>query len=286
MAGTVSGLIQAQVPRLRDTAQRKHLLAGSAVSYRELQQPAFTELLADQTSIVVLLRRHVAEVAGHFAGHIHSWDVVNEAVKVEDGRPDGLRNSKWLQLLGPGYIGIAYRAASQADPKTLLTYNDYDLEQDGLKFDTKRNAVLRLLTSMRDQKIPIQAVGLQSHLRAGAKSPSWAGLHQFIEAVGKLDLAVFVTELDVNDLELTGDVQERDEVVARLYRNYLMNVLQHPSVKAVLTWGLTDRDSWLNSPSRRHEGRLLRPLPFDAELKPKPALYAMVEAISAAPTRH
>jgi endo-1,4-beta-xylanase len=347
MAGTVSGLIQAQVPRLRDTAQRKHLLTGSAVSYRELQQPAFTELLADQTSIVVpenemkwqlihpepdrfdfvladallsfarqhgqklrghnlcwhnqmpswfaqlatagnagdLLRRHIAAVAGHFAGHIHSWDVVNEAVKVEDGRTDGLRNSKWLQLLGPDYIGIAYRAASQADPKALLTYNDYDLEQDGLKFDTRRNAVLRLLTSMRDQKIPIQAVGLQSHLRAGAKLPSWAGLHQFIEAVGKLDLAVFVTELDVNDSELTGDVQERDEVVARLYRNYLMNVLQHPSVKVVLTWGLTDRDSWLNSPSRRHEGRLLRALPFDAELKPKPAFYAMVGALSAAPTR-
>ena len=100
----------------------------------------------------------------------------------------------------------------------------------------------------------------------------------------ELDLAVFVTELDVNDSELTGDVQERDEVVARLYRSYLTNMLQHPSVKAVLTWGLTDRDSWLNSPSR-HEGRLLRPLPFDSELKPKPAFSAMVDAISAAPTR-
>jgi endo-1,4-beta-xylanase len=333
------------VPQLRDTAQRKHLLAGSAVSYRELQQPAFTELLADQASIVVpenemkwqlihpepdrfdfaradallsfalqhgqklrghnlcwhnqmpswfaqlatpanagdLLRRHIAEVAGHFAGHIHSWDVVNEAVKVEDGRPDGLRNSQWLQLLGPDYIGIAYRAASQIDPKALLTYNDYDLEQDGAKSDEKRKAVLRLLRSMRDQKIPIQALGLQSHLRAGAKLPSWAGLHQFIEALEKLNFDVFVTELDVNDSELTGNVQERDEAVAKVYRNYLTNVLQHPSVKAVLTWGLTDRDSWLNSPGRRHEGQVLRPLPFDAELKPKPAFYAMVKAISAAP---
>ncbi|HEY1213571.1 MAG TPA: hypothetical protein VGE93_08050 [Bryobacteraceae bacterium] len=42
----------------------------------------------------------------------------------------------------------------------------------------------------------------------------------------------------MNDSELTGDVQERDEVVARLYGNYLTNVLQHPSVKAVLTLGV------------------------------------------------
>jgi endo-1,4-beta-xylanase len=247
------------------------------------QMPSWFAQLATPANAGDLLRRHIAEVAGHFAGHIHSWDVVNEAVKVEDGRPDGLRNSQWLQLLGPDYIGIAYRAASQIDPKALLTYNDYDLEQDGAKSDEKRKAVLRLLRSMRDQKIPIQALGLQSHLRAGAKLPSWAGLHQFIEALEKLNFDVFVTELDVNDSELTGNVQERDEAVAKVYRNYLTNVLQHPSVKAVLTWGLTDRDSWLNSPGRRHEGQVLRPLPFDAELKPKPAFYAMVKAISAAP---
>jgi hypothetical protein len=71
-------------------------------------------------------------------------------------------------------------------------------------------------------------------------------------------------------------------VIAALYRSYLTNVLQHSSVKAVLTWGLTDADSWLNSPRREHKPeRPLRPLPFDADLKPKPAFYAEVDAISA-----
>ena len=212
-------------------------------------------------------------------------DVVNEAVNINDGRPDGLRTSQWMQLLGPDYISIAYRAASQADPRALLTYNDYDIEQDGPKFDAKRKAVLVLLRSLREQKVPIQAVGLQSHLRARPSLPNWTGLHQFIEAVEKLDLDVLVTELDVNDSQLTGDLPERDETVAKLYHDYLANVLQHSSGKAVLTWGLTDRDSWLNSPSRHHGEQLLRPLPFDSELKPKPAFYAMTDAISAAPVR-
>jgi endo-1,4-beta-xylanase len=249
------------------------------------QMPSWFAQVATPQNAADLLRRHIDTVAGHFAGHIQSWDVVNEAVHVEDGRPDGLRTSKWLQLLGPDYIGIAYRAASKADPKALLTYNDYDIEQDGIKFDQKRAAVLRLLTSMRDQKIPIQAVGLQSHLHASTKLPDWTALHEFITAVEKLDLQVFVTELDVNDSDLGPDIEQRDHAVAELYRDYLNNVLQHRSVKAVLTWGLTDRDSWLNGFSRRHDQRPQRPLPFDSDLKPKPAFYAMVDAISAASSR-
>ena len=265
-------------------AQHGQKLRGHTLCWHNQMPPWFAQL-ATRENAADLLRRHIAEVAGHFAGHVHSWDVVNEAVNVTDGRPDGLRNSKWLQLLGPDYIGIAYRAASTADPKTLLTYNDYEIEPDGPNCDEKRKAVLRLLTWMRDEKIPIHSVGLQSHLRASTKLPSWAGLHQFLAAVEKLDLDVFVTELDVNDSELTGDVDERDEAVAKLYRDYLTNVFQHASVKAVLTWGLTDRDSWLNAPGRRHDERRLRPLPFDAALKPKPAFYAIADAMSAAPAR-
>jgi endo-1,4-beta-xylanase len=32
---------------------------------------------------------------------------VNEAVNPKDGRADGLRNSPWLELVGPDYIEVA-----------------------------------------------------------------------------------------------------------------------------------------------------------------------------------
>jgi len=70
-----------------------------------------------------------------------------------------------------------------------------------------------------------------------------------------------------------------------LYRDYLTNILQHRSVKAVLTWGLTDRDTWLTSFEPRKDGLPQRPLPFDPELKPTPAFFAMRDAISACPAR-
>src|SRR3954447_4040632 len=51
----------------------------------------------------------------HYRGRIHSWDVVNEAINVDDGHPDGLRKSQWLNLLGPQYLDIAFTAAAKAD---------------------------------------------------------------------------------------------------------------------------------------------------------------------------
>ena len=73
---------------------------------------------------------HIMTVAGRYKGRMQSWDVVNEAVLPKDGRPDGLRKSPWMELLGPDYIEIAFRTARVADPHALLTYNDYDVEYD------------------------------------------------------------------------------------------------------------------------------------------------------------
>lgn len=270
--------------------QKADALADFAAAHRQRlrghnlcwhnQLPAWFKQAATPDNAADLLRRHIAEVAGRFAGRIHSWDVVNEAVAVEDGRSDGLRNSIWLQLLGPRYIEIAFRAAAEADPNALLTYNDYDLEQNTPRHDAKRKAVLQLLTSLRDRKVPINAIGLQSHLRAGVQPSDWTGLHSFIERIEGLDLQVFVTELDVDDSNLPAENAERDSAVARLYRDYLTNVLQHRSVKAVLTWGLTDRDTWLNAFNPRKDGLVRRPLPFDSGLKPTPAFFAMGDAIT------
>jgi endo-1,4-beta-xylanase len=72
---------------------------------------------------------HIHTVGGRYKGKIHSWDVVNEAIWIPDGRPDGLRSSSpWFQFLGPGYIDLAFRTARGADPSALLTYNDNSIE--------------------------------------------------------------------------------------------------------------------------------------------------------------
>jgi endo-1,4-beta-xylanase len=249
------------------------------------QMSTWFQSIATPENAADLLRRHIAEVAGHYRGRIHSWDVVNEAINVDDGRPDGLRKSQWLNLLGPQYLDVAFTAAAKADGQAILTYNDYDLEQDSPKHEGKRAAVLQLLTSMKSRGIPVQALGLQAHLHATGKPDNWSGFERFLDSVDKLGLQMFITELDVDDSELPGDVSERDAAVAKVYGDFLNRVLSRKSLKAVLTWGISDANTWLNGRHPRPDGLRKRPLPFDAEMKPKPAFYAMLEAINSAPAR-
>lgn len=42
-----------------------------------------------------ILENHISTVVKRYAGKIHSWDVVNEVIRAEDGRNDKLRISPW-----------------------------------------------------------------------------------------------------------------------------------------------------------------------------------------------
>jgi endo-1,4-beta-xylanase len=233
---------------------------------------------------------HIHTVGGRYKGKMHSWDVVNEAIWISDGRPDGLRSSSpWFQLLGPGYIDLAFRAAHEADPTALLTYNDYSIEYDNDDEGKKRAAVLALLRRMKANKVPLDALGIQSHLHAVSKDGFSRGLRELIDGAKALGLQVFITELDVNDDAVaTADMAERDKIVADVYRSYLATALDGPEVKAVLTWGASDKNTWLNNGKKfrkQHPERLQRPLPFDPDYAPAPAFFAMRDSFDEAKKR-
>jgi endo-1,4-beta-xylanase len=234
--------------------------------------------------------KHIETVVGRYAGRMHSWDVVNEAIDVggdiggdvKGGRADGLRDSVWLRLVGEDYIELAFQTAREADPQALLTYNDYGIEVETVEAERKRAAVLELLRRMVARRVPVDAMGVQSHITdvSAAGSQPGAGLMRFIAAVRELGLQVFVTEMDVND-RADGTITERDAAVEAAYRQYLEMVLGEPAVRAVLTWGITDRYSWLGSEGPRADGLAKRPLPFDADYRTTAAFYAMREAFDA-----
>jgi endo-1,4-beta-xylanase len=241
--------------------------------------PAWFAATVNRENAAHFLTQHIVTVAGRYAGKIHSWDVVNEAVDVKSGRPDGLRNSPWLQLMGPGYIELAFRTARAADPHALLTYNDYGIELDTQEQIDKRGQVLMLVRRLRARGVPIDAVGVQSHLTAGDPLPG-AGLIHFVRELAAMGLQVFITEMDVNDRKLPEAVEGRDAAVAAVYRDYLTMMLAEPNVNAALTWGITDRSTWLQGAKHgRADGRPERPLPFDYDYQPTPSFFAERAAI-------
>lgn len=233
---------------------------------------------------------HISTIAGRYKGKIHSWDVVNEAIWIKDGRQDGLRSSSpWFQMLGPNYIDLAFKTARYADPHALLTYNEYGIEYDTEEEGKKRTATLALLHRMKAAGTPIDALGIQSHIHAGKFDTFGKGLRELIDGAHALGLQVFITEMDVNDDAVSfDDTTQRDQAVAAVYRDYLKTVLRGPEVKAVLTWGATDGNTWLNKGTKfrpLHPTRQQRPLPFDADYKPTPVFFAIRQSFNTATRR-
>jgi endo-1,4-beta-xylanase len=233
------------------------------------------------------LEDHIARVVGRYKGEMHSWDVVNEAVLPKDGRSDGLRDSPWMKLLGPDYIDISFRAARQADPHALLTYNDYGVEYDDDEDAERRKLILQLLRRLKSANVPIDAVGIQSHIKAGFPSAIGKGLRDYMSSVRDMGLQIFLTELDVNEDDLPyDDVAQRDQTIAAVYRDYLNVTLAEPAVKTVLMWGVSDSHTWLNdgpTHKRKQPNRPQRSLPFDNDYQPKPAFFAIRDAFDHRP---
>jgi endo-1,4-beta-xylanase len=127
--------------------------------------------------------------------------------------------------------------------------------------------------------IPIDAVGVQSHLSATDPLPG-SGLRKFVRQLRQMNMQVFVTELDVNERELEGSVEARDAAVARVYGGYATMMRAEPNVTALLTWGITDRYTWLNGAKwARPGGQHQRSLPLDPDYRPTPAFLALCDAI-------
>ncbi len=240
-----------------------------------------------ESAIVERIRR----LAGRYRGMVHSWDVVNEPIEPKDGRPDGLRTEIFLEMFGPDYLDLAYRTARETDPAARLVVNEYDVELDTPEQEARRTALLNLLERMRGSGTPVDAVGVQAHLSCAGGPPfSAARLRRFFADVAGLGLTIQITELDVTDEKAPADEAVRDRLVADTYSRFLDTALDEPAVKVVVTWGLSDRHSWIvrketHQSKWRADGLPSRPLPFDADLKPKPAFEAIAQAFAHARQR-
>ncbi len=219
----------------------------------------------------------------HYRGRIHSWDVVNEVVDPAEGQADGLRvNSHWYRAFGEGYLETAFYAARASDPGALLFYGEYGVEMDHPDHEKKRVAVLKVIEKLKKQAAPIDGFGVQGHLdpfRARFDERIYA---RFLSDLQGFGLKLMVTEFDVADRFGPADVVKRDAEIAAVARRFAEVSLANPAMIGFLSWGLTDRYSWLaDYPDYKWpDGQRPRGLPYDADLRPKPMRAALAAAFS------
>jgi endo-1,4-beta-xylanase len=233
---------------------------------------------ASREELLHRMRDHIFTVVGRYRGKIQVWDVVNEAVA--DRGTNILRNSLWLQIIGPDYIAKAFEYAHEADPDAILRYNDYGLENP-----EKRHKLIILIKSLQAQHVPVMAIGSQTHV--SVSSPTFAEEDQALTDLEQLGLPIHITELDVNSAQGGQDnngadlasnaaitkgglVKDANQRLANEYGILFKVFLKHQkSVKMVTFWGVNDADSW------RPNGC---PLLFDGNDQPKPAFYSVIRA--------
>ena len=234
-----------------------------------------------------LLTEHIKIVCTHCGDRVFAWDVVNETIDHDTG---AMRDTPFTKYLGPQTIDIAFRAAREAAPHAQLVYNDY--MSWGPRNAVHRDGVLKLLERLKKNGVPVDALGVQSHIGPGATEAgdvfnredqrSW---RTFLDAAVAMDLDLVITEFDVGDQGFPADIATRDAGVAVLTKDYLDLMLSYRRLRYVMAWGMVDTYSWLRDNTPRADGLPKRPNPYDETYKPKPMRDAIAAAFRAAPAR-
>ncbi|KUN07623.1 endo-1,4-beta-xylanase [Streptomyces canus] len=214
-----------------------------------------------------LMNDHIALEVGRYKGRLAAWDVVNEPFN-EDGT---YRQTLWYNGLGTGYIAQALTAARAADPAARLYINDYNVEG----VNAKSTALYNLVKSLKEQGVPIDGVGLQAHLIVGQVP---ATLQQNIQRFADLGVDVAITELDIR-MTLPSDSTKLAQQAAD-YKAVMNACGAVARCAGVTVWGFTDSDSWIPS-TFPGQGAAT---PYDENYAPKPAYYAIAEALGGTTT--
>ncbi|MER6351643.1 endo-1,4-beta-xylanase [Streptomyces sp. NPDC001634] len=210
-----------------------------------------------------ILKKHITTEVRHYRGKVYSWDVVNEAFN-EDGT---YRETIWYKTLGPGYIADALRWAHQADPHAKLYLNDYNIEATGPKSD----AYYQLAKDLKARGVPLDSIGFQAHLALQYGYPST--LEENLRRFSRLGLDTALTEVDVR-MQLPATEAKLAEQ-ATWYRDLTEACLAVRRCVGVTVWDYTDKYSWIPAVFPG-EGAAL---PWDEQLRPKPAYVALREAL-------
>jgi endo-1,4-beta-xylanase len=248
----------------------------------ELDKPDAEQLLFGTARAMV--RRYRGRVAG--------WIVANEVTSPigDDADELGFRtNVPWYQTIGRDYVARMFRLARRNDPYATLVLNEFGFEttnEYGDDPEARQEAILSVIDTLQRQNVPLDALGIQAHLLAAYwDSFDHRRYRRFLNQVAKRGLKILITEMDVLDDGLPAAIGPRDRGVADIYADYLDTTLDHPAVKSLITFGLSDRYTWLQEDYPREDEAPRRPLPYDEDLQPKPAYRALRRELAQADRR-
>jgi len=176
------------------------------------------------------------------------------------------RTDVFYNTIGESYIAIAFQTARQTDPNAKLYINEYNIEYAG----AKATALINLVKNLKSQGVPIDGIGVQSHLIVGQVPSTF---QSNLEAFAALDVEVAITELDIRmTLPATSALLSQQQSD---YQTVIAACKAVSGCIGVTIWDYTDKYSWVPS-TFSGQGEAC---PWDQNLGIKPAYNGILAGL-------
>jgi len=225
-------------------------LKGHPLCWHTSTAPWLLELSNDEI-YKVQMERITRDIVA-YKGLIDMWDVINEAVimpifdKYDNGITRLCKDRGRISL-----IKDLFKVAREANPDAVLLINDFEMSE---AYDI-------LIEGLLEAGVPIDVIGLQSHMHQGCWKPE--KMADVLERFGRFGLPLHFTEVslvsgeimpkhivDLNDHKVDswpttaeGEARQAQEVAW-----FYDSLWAHPLVEAITYWSFMD-GLWLGAPS-------------------------------------
>lgn len=242
--------------RLVDFAEAHDMVVKGHGLISSCCNPNYLLNISNPAALRAAMTTHFDAIMHRYDGKMDRWDVVTEALKSEGG---GLNPANdFYKILGPGYIGDAFRIARAAGPDAKLFINENLVES----LPGKRQELYDLVSGLVADGVPIDGVALQMHITEVAPVPGV--ITDMVNSYKALGLEVTIAEMDVHTLNITLQTDIYAAVVGEALK---------AGITDISFWGFTDKHAYTWLPGAK-------PLMFDEYYNPKGAFYATYAALT------
>ncbi|MBE0611170.1 MAG: endo-1,4-beta-xylanase [Dehalococcoidia bacterium] len=215
---------------------------------------------------ISIMRRRIQGVAAALVGStVDSVIVVNEAY---------LPTDVMARLVGRDYVAIAFEMAREYFPNAKLVYNAADNHTTA---GSQTRVTREIVTDLSSRGL-LDKLGLECIISA-THAPKSADVMETARSYG---VPVVVTEFGVILTGLNGDQRSRWSMQASIYQDMLGAMIESRVCREFVIFQAADKFSIWQVDPRFGASPTAQPNPFDDNLQPKPAYFAVLQLLRAA----
>lgn len=191
-----------------------------------------------------------ARIRKYFENHpkaAKDVEIVNENLSLE--------TDIFADRIGKAYIETAFRQAKSLSPNSRLMINDYGVFGSLSANNYNNDKYFYLISELDGKQVTFDIVGIQSHANREWYSPADVSekLDRYASSGKPIQISEFSAQTkNYDDRESYENVLGNyrsgvwtDEKQAEFYREFYTIAFGHPSVEAIIQWGLDDTRAWL-----------------------------------------